>query len=78
LAGHVLFETGIRRVGSKESGFFYHYPGTNEAVLEERVLARIKNLGSLRGILMGVSGRLGRTRRAFDCPPQFARSAPTS
>jgi hypothetical protein len=32
LAGHVLFETGIRRLGSKEDGFFYRYPGTNETV----------------------------------------------
>ncbi len=44
LAGHVLFETGIRRLGSKENGFFYRYPGTGETVREERVLARIENL----------------------------------
>jgi hypothetical protein len=25
---HVLFETGIRRLGSRERGFFYRYPGT--------------------------------------------------
>jgi DNA topoisomerase-1 len=42
---HVLFETGIRRLGSKEAGFFYRYPGTtNETVREDRVLARIENL----------------------------------
>jgi DNA topoisomerase-1 len=41
---HVLFETGIRRLGSKESGFFYRYPGTGETVREERVLTRIENL----------------------------------
>lgn len=41
---HVLFETGIRRLGSKERGFFYRYPGTDETVREERVLARIENL----------------------------------
>jgi DNA topoisomerase-1 len=41
---HVLFETGIRRLGSKEKGFFYRYPGTGETVREERVLARIENL----------------------------------
>src|SRR5215211_295927 len=41
---HVLFETGIRRLGSKESGFFYRYPGTGETVREERVLKRIENL----------------------------------
>ncbi len=41
---HVLFETGIRRLGTKENGFFYRYPGTNETVREERVLARIENL----------------------------------
>ncbi len=40
----MLFETGIRRLGSKENGFFYRYPGTNETVREERVLARIENL----------------------------------
>jgi DNA topoisomerase-1 len=41
---HVLFETGIRRLGSKEKGFFYRYPGTGESVREERVLTRIENL----------------------------------
>jgi DNA topoisomerase-1 len=41
---HVLFQTGIRRLGSKERGFFYRYPGTDETVREERVLARIENL----------------------------------
>ncbi len=44
MGGHVLFETGIRRLGSKENGFFYRYPGTGETVREERVLARIENL----------------------------------
>jgi DNA topoisomerase I len=34
---HVLFGTGIRRLGSKEAGFFYRYPGTNETVREDRV-----------------------------------------
>jgi DNA topoisomerase I len=41
---HVLFETGIRRLGSKESGFFYRYPDTGASVREERVLKRIENL----------------------------------
>jgi DNA topoisomerase-1 len=41
---HVLFTTGIRRLGSKEWGFFYRYPGTGETVREERVLTRIENL----------------------------------
>src|SRR5919107_436847 len=41
---HILFETGIRRLGSKEQGFFYRYPGTGETVREERVLARIEDL----------------------------------
>src|SRR5215211_1328335 len=41
---HVLCETGIRRLGSKERGFFYRYPGTGEIVREERVLTRIENL----------------------------------
>ncbi len=40
----MLFETGIRRLGSKENGFFYRYPGTGETVREERVLARIESL----------------------------------
>ena len=44
MVGHVLFETGIRRLGSKGDGFFYRYPGTNETVREERVLERIQNL----------------------------------
>ena len=41
---HVLFKTGIRRLGSKERGFFYRYPGTNETVREDWVLTRIDNL----------------------------------
>lgn len=41
---HVLFKTGIRRLGSKERGFFYRFPGSDETVREERVLARIENL----------------------------------
>ena len=41
---HALFRTGISRLGSKERGFFYRYPGTNEIVREERVLQRIENL----------------------------------
>src|SRR3712207_5090774 len=41
---HVLFETGIRRLGSKEGGFLYRYPGTGEIVREERVLRRIEDL----------------------------------
>ena len=41
---HILFDTGIRRLGSKEDGFFYRYPGTDELVREERVLARIEDL----------------------------------
>lgn len=41
---HVLFETGIRRLGSKENGFFYRYPDTGETVREEKVLSRIENL----------------------------------
>ena len=44
MGSHVLFEAGIRRLGSKENGFFYRYPGTNETVREERVLARIESL----------------------------------
>ena len=40
----MLFEAGIRRLGSKERGFFYRYPGTNANVREERVLERIENL----------------------------------
>ena len=44
MSRHVLFETGIRRLGSKEEGFFYRYPGTREAVREERVLRRIEDL----------------------------------
>jgi DNA topoisomerase I len=41
---HILFETGIRRLGSKERGFFYRYPDTGETVREERVLRRIEDL----------------------------------
>ncbi len=41
---HVLFETGIRRLGSRESGFFYRYPDSGEKVREEKVLERIEGL----------------------------------
>jgi DNA topoisomerase I len=41
---HVLFRSGIRRLGSKEGGFFYRYPDTGETVREERVLRRIEDL----------------------------------
>src|ERR671928_494567 len=41
---HILFQTGIWRLGSKERGFFYRYPGTGETVREERVLTRIESL----------------------------------
>src|ERR671910_895111 len=41
---HILFETGIKRLGSIERGFFYRYPETGETVREERVLRRIENL----------------------------------
>jgi DNA topoisomerase I len=41
---HVLVGTGIRRLGSKEEGFFYRYHGTDEPVREERVLVRIEDL----------------------------------
>ena len=41
---HVLFKTGIRRLGSKEQGFFYRYPDTGETVREEKVLSRIEDL----------------------------------
>ncbi len=44
MARHVLFETGIRRLGSKERGFFYRYPDSGETVREERVLKRIEDL----------------------------------
>ena len=44
MSDHVLFRTGIRRLGSMERGFFYRYPGTGETVREERVLERIDNL----------------------------------
>jgi DNA topoisomerase-1 len=41
---HILFQTGIRRLGSKEKGFFYRYPDSGETVREEKVLTRIENL----------------------------------
>lgn len=44
MSRHILFETGIRRLGSKEHGFFYRYPDTDEMVHEERVLSRIEEL----------------------------------
>lgn len=44
MGGHVLFETGIRRLGSKERGFFYRYPDSGKTVREEKVLRRIESL----------------------------------
>ena len=44
MARHVLLETGISRLGSKEKGFFYRYPDSGETVREEMVLERIENL----------------------------------
>ncbi len=41
---HMLFTTGIRRLGTKENGFLYRYPDTGETVREERVLRRIEEL----------------------------------
>ena len=44
MSRHKLFETGIRRVGSKEKGFSYLYPDSGETAHEERVLGRIEGL----------------------------------
>src|SRR5919199_10500 len=41
---HILFQTGIRRLGAKNKGFFYRYPDSGEFVREKRVLTRIENL----------------------------------
>ena len=41
---NILFETGLRRLGSKENGFFYKYPDTGKTVREEKVLSRIEGL----------------------------------
>lgn len=44
MSEHVLFRTGIRRLGSKEEGFSYRYPDSGAAVREEKVLGRIDAL----------------------------------
>jgi DNA topoisomerase-1 len=44
MGSHLLSQTGIRRLGSKERGFSYRYPDTGETVREARVLTRIENL----------------------------------
>src|ERR671933_172254 len=44
MSRHMLFETGIKRLGSKEQGFFYRYPDSGETVREEKVLKRIESL----------------------------------
>ena len=41
---HLLRETGIRRIGTKEKGFSYVYPDSGEEAQEEKVLERIHNL----------------------------------
>lgn len=43
MAKHKLFETGIRRLGSKEEGFSYRYP-EGGTVRENKVLRRIEEL----------------------------------
>ena len=43
MARQALFETGIRRLGSKEKGFSYRYPDSGETVREEKVLKRIED-----------------------------------
>lgn len=43
MADHVLYRTGIQRLGSKEKGFSYRYPD-GAAVRERRVLERIEEL----------------------------------
>ena len=44
MSKHVLFRTGILRIGSKESGFSYRYPDSGDTVREQRVLERIDAL----------------------------------
>ncbi len=44
MARHVLLETGVGRLGSKEKGYFYRYPDSGETVGEEKVLKRIEDL----------------------------------
>ena len=44
MSSHRLFETGIKRVGSKEQGFSYVYPDSGERVREEKVLERVESL----------------------------------
>ena len=44
MSEHVLFRTGIRRIGSKERGFSYRYPDSGNTVQEDRVLERINGL----------------------------------
>ena len=41
---HILFQTGIQRLGSKEKGFLYRYPDSGDTVREEKVLKRIESL----------------------------------
>ena len=41
---HILFETGMRGLGSKENVYVYSYPDTGATVREERVLSRIESL----------------------------------
>jgi len=41
---HALFRTGLRRLGSKENGFFYRYPDSNETVRDRRTLERVRAL----------------------------------
>jgi DNA topoisomerase-1 len=41
---HILFQTGIQRLGSKEKEFFYRYPDSGDTVREEKVLKRIESL----------------------------------
>jgi DNA topoisomerase I len=44
MARHALFETGIRRLRTKEKGFYYRYPDSSRTVREGKATLRRKHL----------------------------------
>jgi len=85
---HVLFKTGIRRLGSKESSFFYRYPHRGETMREKLVLRRHREPKGAAGVGEGTyspkpsgegpGGRLRfRGQGAVPLPPQIQREQGT-
>ena len=65
---HALFERGVKRLGSKEKGFFYRSPDSVETVREEKAVPRATRRAAVRPM----HGRRCRfvAALAWSAPPQ--------